>query len=80
LFYVAGDGQMMAVAVKTSGATFEQDAPKALFKTRIQTDAPMILGIHYDVQADGQRFLINTPVGEAPPVSVILNWTAEVKR
>jgi Tol biopolymer transport system component len=80
LFYVAGDGQMMAVAVKTSGATFEQGTPKALFKARIQTDAPMILGIHYDVQADGQRFLINTPVGEAPPVSVILNWTAEVKR
>ena len=38
LFYVAGDGQMMAVAVKTSGATFEQGTPKALFKTRLATD------------------------------------------
>jgi hypothetical protein len=34
------------------------------------------------VTADGQRFLIGTMVGEAnaSPVSVILNWTAEMKR
>jgi serine/threonine protein kinase len=80
LFYVAGDGQMMAVVVKTSGAAFEQGTPKALFKTHLAMVGPTFLGIQYDVTADGQRFLINTPVGQAPPVSVILNWTAEVKR
>jgi Tol biopolymer transport system component len=80
LFYVADDGQMMAVAVRTSGASFEHGAPQALFKTRIWRDAPMLLGISYDVSADGQRFLIATIVGEASPVNVILNWTAGVKK
>jgi Tol biopolymer transport system component len=80
LFYVADDGQMMAVAVRTSGASFEHGAPQALFKTRIWRDAPMLLGISYDVSADGQRFLIATMVGEASPVNVILNWTAGVKK
>jgi len=32
------------------------------------------------VTEDGQRFLIGTQVAVASPVSVILNWTAEVKR
>src|SRR4029077_6629677 len=53
LFYVAGDGQMMAVVVKTSGAAFEQGTPKALFKTRLAMVGPMLLGIQYDVTADG---------------------------
>jgi Tol biopolymer transport system component len=81
LFYVAADGQMIAVPIKTSGATFEQSAPKALFKTRMLTGLVQS-GIEYDVTADGQRFLIGTMVGEAnaSPVSVILNWTAEAPR
>ncbi len=80
LFYVAADGQMMAVALKPSGATFEFETPKALFKTRMLTGL-LQSGIEYDVTADGQRFLIGTMVGEAnaTPVSVILNWMAEVK-
>jgi len=78
LFYVATDGQMMAVAVKTSGTHFEPGSPKALFKTRIFTGVTQS-GISY-VTSDGQRFLIETIVGEAAPVSVILNWTAEVKK
>jgi hypothetical protein len=80
LFYVAADGQMMAVALKP-GATFDFETPKALFKTRMLTGM-IQSGIEYDVTADGQRFLIGTMVGEAnaTPVSVILNWTAEVKK
>jgi Tol biopolymer transport system component len=79
LFYVAADGQMMAVAVQASGATFEHGAPRALFKTRMRWEAPVFLGIQYDVASDGQRFLIATVVGEPTPVSVILNWAADLK-
>ncbi len=79
LYYVAPDGQMMAVALKLSGATFEFESPKALFKTRMLTNL-IQSGIEYDVTEDGQRFLIGTQVADASPVSVILNWTAEVKR
>ena len=70
---------MMAVTLKPSGTMFEPGTPKALFKTRIFTGV-MQSGISYDVTSDGQRFLVGTIVGEASPVSVILNWTAEVKK
>jgi len=37
---------------------------------------------HYAVTADGQRFLINTLVEEtnATPISVVVKWTADLKR
>jgi len=66
--------------VKTGGTEFEFSAPKALFKTRM-------LGLtgnfhEYDVSPDGQRFLIGTLIGEtkAAPPTVILNWTADLKK
>jgi len=39
-------------------------------------------GQKLDVSPDGQRFLIGTMICEpkAPPPTVILNWTAELKR
>ena len=79
LFYVATDGQMMAVAVNPSNTTFEAVTPVGLFKTHL---LPQLMGPghDYDVTPDGQRFLIGTLVGAPTPVSVILNWTAEVKR
>jgi Tol biopolymer transport system component len=78
LFFVASDGQMMSSAVKIGGTEFQFAAPKPLFKTRMMTT-----NFHeYDVSPDGQRFLIGTLVGDtkAQPPTVILNWTANLKR
>ncbi len=71
LFYIAPDHKLMAVAVRT-GATFEAEAPQALFETRVREDPDR----HYDVSADGQRFLIVTPIGSesTPPISLVQNW------
>ncbi len=79
LFYVATDGQMMAVAVKTGGTIFVAGAPVALFKTHLM---PLLFSnpSEYDVTPDGQRFLVGTLVGTPAPVSVILNWTAGLKQ
>jgi Tol biopolymer transport system component len=80
LFFVQLDGQMMSSPVKTGGKEFEFAAPKPLFKTRMLA---LLNNSHeYDVSADGQRFLIGTLVGDtkAQPPTVILNWTAELKR
>jgi hypothetical protein len=66
----------MAVAVNGEG-TFKAGVPKALFQTR------EIIGRYvYAVTPDGQRFLVNTPLEEAStsPITVVLNWTAELKR
>ena len=80
LFYIADDGQMMSVPVKTSGAEFEYSAAKTLFKTRMQARSRLFH--EYDVSPDGQRFLIGTLIGEskALPPLVILNWTADLKK
>jgi len=61
LFYLAGDGRLMAVEVRT-GATFDAGTPRALFATRLR--APGVTFVHtYDVSADGRRFLVNSQVG-----------------
>ena len=80
LFYVAGDGQMMSVPVKTSGAEIEFGAPKALFKTRLFGQQSILH--EFDVTPDGQRFIVGTLIGEpkAPPPTVILNWAAELNK
>jgi Tol biopolymer transport system component len=79
LFYLSADGKLMAVEVDGSSDTFEAGVPGPLFEPRvgaISGDSP------YDVAADGRRFLVKVPVEEtAPaPVTVVLNWTADLKR
>ena len=78
LFYIGVDRKLMAVDVKL-GATFEAGVPKTLFGTRVLTLTDF--RNHYAVTADGQRFLINSNVEEtsATPISVVVNWTAELK-
>lgn len=80
LYFIAGDGQLVAVSVKTTDDTFEFGPPKALFATRM---LGAVGSYHeFDVSPDGQRFLIGTLIGDikAPPPTVILNWPAMVKK
>jgi serine/threonine protein kinase len=80
LFFVAADGQMMSSAMKTGGREFQFAAPKPLFKTRMLAWTTTFH--EFDVSPDGQRFLIGMVIGEskAPPPTVILNWTADLKK
>jgi Tol biopolymer transport system component len=76
LFYLAPDGKIMAVAV-TTGATLQVGVPQPLFETHMSS-----LFARFAVTANGQRFLISVPVSEAvaTPVTVVINWTAGIKR
>jgi len=67
---------MMAANVDGHGRTLEVGAVRQLF------ESSLILGGHYTVTADGQRFLVNKAVEQkAPlPISPVLNWTAGLKR
>ena len=72
--------EMMAVEVKT-GSTFEAGAATPLFDTPFRFVASLLLVDNYAVSADGQRFLINEHTeASAPPITVVLNWTADLKR
>jgi len=81
LFYLSGEGQLMAVDIATS-PSFQPGVAKTLFQTRIVGGGPTQVSHRWDVSADGQRFLINTvgPVSNSPPVTVVLNWEAGLKR
>ena len=81
LFYLSAEGKMMAVAVKTGG-NFEAGSPQILFQTHLRQPISAVDRVSYDVTADGQKFLVNTKVDEpnAVPLSVILNWAAEMER
>ena len=77
LFYFGADRKMIAVPV-TIGSSFESGTPAALFDAHIKNDPDR----HYDVSADGERFLIVTPLAEetSPPITLVQNWTAGLKR
>jgi eukaryotic-like serine/threonine-protein kinase len=80
LFYIAADQMLMAVPVKTE-RTFEAGIPVPLFPTRVSAGV-VPYPATYDVSADGQRFLMNAIVEDAPvsPIAVVVNWTADLKR
>jgi hypothetical protein len=73
LFYLSG-GKLMAVDVKVVGSNFEAGVPRPLFEIPRSVD--------FEVSGDGQRFLIPVPVEETSPtpITVVLNWTADLKR
>jgi hypothetical protein len=77
LFYLAPSGDLMTVPLKMDSAP-HAGSPAVLFRTPFG-DLTNITGRnHYDVTADGERFLATVPRGGAAssPITVVLNWTA----
>lgn len=86
LFYVAPDQKLMAVPVKSGWAAsgpFEVGTPQPLFGDML------LVGfgpnrVFYQPTADGQRFMvIARSGGEAfttPPITVVTNWQATLKK
>jgi len=79
LYFIAGDGNLMAVPVRT-GATFEHGVPEVLFQSHREPVLNPYLDMQYAASNDGQRFLIATPVASSLPVTVMVNWTVGLKR
>jgi Tol biopolymer transport system component len=71
LFYLSGEGRLMAVAVKAATPSPEVGLPVALFD--LAARGPVV--DDYAPSADGQRFLVKAPVStEAPRIHVAVNW------
>ena len=86
LFYLAGGGGeavIMAAEVTASASSFEAGAPKELLKTatlgQLGDLGPGGDQV-YGVSADGQRFIFLTPIGQAEPITVVLNWTTGLEK
>jgi hypothetical protein len=70
----------MAVETNGTGQMFVAGAPRPLFDAHVNTIFPGTA--YYAVTGDGQRFVVNTIVGESAPVpfTIVMNWTAGLKR
>ncbi len=83
LFYLDASNTLTAVQVGTSGPTISIGIPAKLFDTKYAEPNP---SRHYDVSADGQRFLMlkagATDDPNATPVSMVLveHWFEELKQ
>ncbi|HKV80224.1 MAG TPA: hypothetical protein VJP02_18895 [Candidatus Sulfotelmatobacter sp.] len=82
LFYSSPDGKLMAVDV-TEGPIFKVGTPRTLFQVPVSQighneGGLQVLG--WDVAPDGKRFLIDTATTSSESVTVVLNWTAELKK
>jgi eukaryotic-like serine/threonine-protein kinase len=80
LFYISTDQKLMAVPVK-SGPLFEAGTPAPLFDFDPLT-SPLMGRFAYQPTADGQRFLVLQLVGgsASPPINVVVNWQAGLKK
>jgi Tol biopolymer transport system component len=78
LFYVASDGKVMSVDIKTDGG-LQAGIPKPLFDL---ADVRAVRGNDYDVSPDGQRFLFISRMSQSDPSSltVSLNWMTGLKK
>ena len=83
LFYLDASNTLTAVPVGTSGPTISIGIPAKVFDTKYAEPNP---SRHYDVSADGQRFLMlkasATGDPNATPVSMVLveHWFEELKQ
>jgi dipeptidyl aminopeptidase/acylaminoacyl peptidase len=80
LFFLRADRTMMAMSVSLR-PTFQAEEPSPLFQTRVPILANPYRW-HYDVSADGERFLINTAPAFVPPpaIHVVMDWRALLPR
>jgi len=76
LFYIAGN-KLMAVDVQTDAQSFVAGTPHPLFSVPVGANG----GRYYQVAADGQRFLVVTPLDKPPPpITVVVNWEAALRK
>ena len=74
LLFVGAKDTLTSVDVNGSGAAFQMGTPKPLFALQNPLD--------WDVTSDGKKFLVSIlpSVGGQAPITVVLNWQADLKR
>jgi hypothetical protein len=71
--------KLMSATVRKAGDTLEIGAPRMLFEMRV--DCATVSGAGcFDVSLDGRRFLVMEPTGSTPPVELVQNWQAGLKK
>ena len=77
VYYLSEGRELMAVPV-SAGPSF--GIPRPLFQARVPAGVNANR-THYVPSRDGQRFLVNVGVDAPPsPITVVVNWTATLKK
>ena len=81
IFYMAPDRNLMAVTV-SGGATIDPGRPAALFQTSVPVSGIVDDRNNYVPTRDGQRFMVNNLADtvNSQPLSLVLNWAADIKK
>jgi Tol biopolymer transport system component len=85
IYYYTPDRKLMAIEVSGEGSTFNVGVARPLFDMRISS-AGIDRGFpgigYYTVARDGKRFLVATSpeTQDRQQITVVLNWTADLKR
>jgi Tol biopolymer transport system component len=81
IVYLAPDDKLMATEVSAKNSNFEVGAVHPLFQTKPQRTGSFFPTL-YDTGRDAQRFLVNTSSAQksTTPVTLVVNWTADLKK
>jgi Tol biopolymer transport system component len=83
LFYLAADGALMKVAVRTRGAAWSAETPTKLLEGPYSSTS-FSISRTYDISPDGSRFLMikgaGTDTTAQPSVILVEHWDEELKR
>jgi eukaryotic-like serine/threonine-protein kinase len=79
LFYLSLDGKLMAVEVVEEPA-FRAGVPRSFFQVPVVRMETGLDVLRWDVTPGGKSFLIDTAKTSSAPLTVVLNWTAELEK
>jgi eukaryotic-like serine/threonine-protein kinase len=74
LYFRSPEDQLMAARIASSGTRIDTDTPSVLFALPSGPHRDGASTVWYAADRDGQRFLVNTFVEGASPITVLLNW------
>jgi len=77
LYYLNASQQLVSVSVQAAGDSVQLGTPKVLFQTGVRTS---ISSDGYDVGRDGRFLLVNSLFTNAAPLTLVTDWTAELKK
>jgi serine/threonine protein kinase len=80
VFYVANDKKMMVVDISQRDGTIKTGTPVPLFDMHVPSYTAAVT--QFAVTADGRKFLVANALTQTTlgPITVVLNWTADLKK
>jgi len=76
IFYLSPASQMMAAQVEEKGNSIVVRTPQLLFRSAVVSNA----FAPYDVTSDGKKFVMNTFTEQSEALTLVVNWTANLKK